>query len=102
MTQELEIFLAFLKLGCTCFGGPAAHVGYFRRELIERRKWISEATLSEFLGLTQLLPGPSSSQTGFLIGIARGGLAGGSAPGGLDKFDLTAVEDRAPPGPLAR
>jgi chromate transporter len=76
---ELDIFLAFLKLGCTCFGGPAAHVGYFRRELIERRKWITEATFSEFLGLTQLLPGPSSSQTGFLIGIARGGLSGGAA-----------------------
>jgi chromate transporter len=74
-----EIFLAFLKLGCTCFGGPAAHVGYFRRELIERRGWITESTFCEFLGLTQLLPGPSSSQTGFLIGISRGGLLGGAA-----------------------
>jgi chromate transporter len=77
--SHLDIFLAFMKLGCTCFGGPAAHVGYFRRELIERRKWITEATFSEFLGLTQLLPGPSSSQTGFLIGISRGGLIGGAA-----------------------
>lgn len=74
-----EIFLVFLKLGCTCFGGPAAHVGYFRSELVERRKWLEEGTLSEFLALTQLLPGPSSSQTGFLIGIARGGIAGGAA-----------------------
>jgi chromate transporter len=77
--RHFETLLVFLKLGCTCFGGPAAHVGYFRRELIERRKWITESTFSEFLGLTQLLPGPSSSQTGFLIGISRGGLLGGVA-----------------------
>ncbi len=67
----------FLKLGCVCFGGPAAHVGYFREEFVVRRQWISEIALAELIGLTQLLPGPSSSQTGFYIGIVRGGLAGG-------------------------
>ncbi len=75
----LDIFLAFLRLGCTSFGGPAAHLGYFRDELVVRRRWLSEATLAEFIGLTQLLPGPSSSQTGFLIGISRGGIMGGLA-----------------------
>ncbi len=69
----------FLKLGCTCFGGPAAHIGYFREEFVERRRWLGEVTLGEFIGLTQLLPGPSSSQTSFLIGVSRAGIPGGVA-----------------------
>ena len=75
-----EIFAAFLKLGLTSFGGPIAHLGYFRAEFVERRKWLSESSYADIVALCQFLPGPASSQVGFTLGILRGnGLLGGLA-----------------------
>ncbi|WP_348675061.1 chromate efflux transporter [uncultured Abyssibacter sp.] len=74
-----EVFLAFLKLGLTSFGGPIAHLGYFRAELVERRRWISESQFSQLLAVCQFLPGPASSQLGFTLGLLRGGWLGGLA-----------------------
>src|SRR6266487_6234390 len=75
-----EVFAAFLKLGLTSFGGPIAHLGYFRAELVERRKWLSESSYADLVALCQFLPGPASSQVGFSLGILRGnGLLGGLA-----------------------
>jgi chromate transporter len=75
-----EVFRAFLKLGLTSFGGPIAHLGYFRDELVVRRKWIDEASYVDLVALCQFLPGPASSQVGFSLGILRGGgLLGGLA-----------------------
>ena len=73
------IFLAFLRLGCTSFGGPIAHLGYFRDEFVTRRKWLNEETFADVLGLCQFLPDPASSQVGFTIGLLRGGLPGALA-----------------------
>jgi chromate transporter len=76
----LEICLAFLKLGLTSFGGPIAHLGYFRNELVVRRKWIDEAGYADLVALCQFLPGPASSQVTFALGLLRGnGLVGGLA-----------------------
>jgi len=76
----VEVFLAFLKLGLTSFGGPIAHLGYFRTEFVERRKWLSESSYADVVALCQFLPGPASSQVGFTLGILRGnGLLGGLA-----------------------
>ncbi|HSY36986.1 MAG TPA: chromate efflux transporter [Acidobacteriaceae bacterium] len=74
-----EIFLVFLRLGCTSFGGPIAHLGYFQRELVDRRAWCSKETYAEIIALAQSLPGPASSQTGFALGLLRGGLPGALA-----------------------
>jgi chromate transporter len=75
-----EVFAAFLKLGLTSFGGPIAHLGYFRTEFVERRKWLSESSYADVVALCQFLPGPASSQVGFTLGILRGnGLLGGLA-----------------------
>jgi chromate transporter len=75
-----EVFLVFLKLGLTSFGGPIAHLGYFRDELVVRRRWIGEAGYADLVALCQFLPGPASSQAGFALGVLRGnGLAGGLA-----------------------
>jgi chromate transporter len=74
-----EVFAAFLRLGLTSFGGPIAHIGYFRRELVERRRWVSEAQFAELLGLCQFLPGPASSQLGFSLGLLRAGWPGALA-----------------------
>jgi chromate transporter len=73
------VFLAFLRLGLTSFGGPIAHLGYFRQELVERKKWLSAQDYAELVALCQFLPGPASSQTGFAIGLRKAGLAGGIA-----------------------
>jgi len=74
----LEVFVAFLRLGLTSFGGPVAHLGYFRNELVLRRKWIDEAGYADLVALCQFLPGPASSQVGFSLGVLRGGgLLGG-------------------------
>jgi chromate transporter len=78
-TSPVEVFLAFLKLGVTSFGGPIAHIGYFRAEFVERRKWLSERAYVDLVALSQFLPGPASSQTGFGIGLLRGGYLGGLA-----------------------
>lgn len=75
-----EVLLAFLKLGLTSFGGPIAHLGYFRDELVVRRKWIDEPGYADLVALCQFLPGPASSQAGFALGVLRGGgLLGGLA-----------------------
>lgn len=74
-----EVFLAFLKLGLTSFGGPIAHLGYFRDELVARRKWIDEAGYADLVALCQFLPGPASSQVGFALGLLRGGPLGALA-----------------------
>src|SRR5688572_13833351 len=76
----VEVFQVFLKLGLTSFGGPIAHLGYFRDELVVRRKWIDEAGYADLVALCQFLPGPASSQVGFSLGVLRGkGLLGGLA-----------------------
>jgi chromate transporter len=78
--SALEVFRVFLKLGLTSFGGPVAHLGYFRDELVVRRKWIDEAGYADLVALCQFLPGPASSQVGFSLGTLRGnGLLGGLA-----------------------
>ncbi|MFG1430578.1 chromate efflux transporter [Xanthobacter sp. V2C-8] len=75
-----EVFGAFLKLGLTSFGGPIAHIGYFRDELVLRRRWIDDAGFADLVALCQFLPGPASSQLGFTLGLLRGGgLLGGLA-----------------------
>jgi chromate transporter len=68
-----------LRLGLTSFGGPVAHLGYFRAELVQKRKWLDEAAFADIVALCQFLPGPASSQTGISLGILRAGLAGGFA-----------------------
>lgn len=73
------IFLAFLRLGLTAFGGPIAHLEYFRREFVERRGWLSAQAYGDLVALCQFLPGPASSQTGIGLGLMRGGLRGGLA-----------------------
>jgi chromate transporter len=73
-----EIFFAFLKLGLTSFGGPIAHLGYFRDDLILRRRWMDEAGYADLVALCQFLPGPASSQVAFALGLIRGGgISGG-------------------------
>ncbi len=74
-----EIFRIFLKLGLTSFGGPVAHLGYFRAEFVVRRKWLDDRAFGDLVALCQFLPGPASSQTGFALGLRRGGLWGGIA-----------------------
>ena len=77
--SPLEVLRVFLRLGLTSFGGPIAHLGIFRAELIARRAWMTEAAFAELLGLCQFLPGPTSSQLGFALGISRAGWLGGLA-----------------------
>ena len=74
--SALEVLWAFLKLGCTSFGGPVAHLGYFRAEFVARRRWVDEATYADIVALCQLLPGPASSQTGISLGLLRAGIPG--------------------------
>jgi chromate transporter len=75
----LEVLRVFLKLGVSSFGGPVAHLGYFRQEFVVRRRWLGEAAYSDLVALCQFLPGPASSQVGFSIGLLRAGYAGGLA-----------------------
>ncbi|WP_246205496.1 chromate efflux transporter [Agromyces salentinus] len=74
-----EVFRAFLKLGVTSFGGPIAHLGYFRDELVTRRRWVGERDYAELVALSQFLPGPASSQVGFALGLLRAGPMGALA-----------------------
>ena len=75
-----SIFWTFLKLGLTSFGGPIAHLGYYRNEFVLRRRWLDDARYGDLVALCQFLPGPASSQVGFALGVLRGGgLAGGLA-----------------------
>jgi len=73
------VLLAFLRLGVTSFGGPVAHLGYFRAEFVERRKWLDEAAYVDIVALCQFLPGPASSQVGITLGTLRAGLPGALA-----------------------
>ena len=75
----LEVFIVFLRLGLTSFGGPVAHLGYFREEIVARRGWLDEAAYADLVALCQFLPGPASSQVGIALGIRRAGLPGGLA-----------------------
>lgn len=77
--SPLGVLLIFLKLGLTCFGGPIAHLGYFRDEFVLRRRWIDEHAYADLVGLCQFLPGPASSQVGFSIGLMRAGYLGALA-----------------------
>src|SRR3982751_5141072 len=72
-----EVFLVFLKLGLTSFGGPIAHLGYFREEFVARRRWLDEKSYADLVALCQFLPGPASSQVGIGIGVIRAGVLGG-------------------------
>ncbi len=74
-----QIFLAALRLGCTSFGGPVAHLAHFRRDYVEQRRWLTEQDYADLVALGQFLPGPASSQTGFGIGYQLRGWAGGLA-----------------------
>src|SRR5690606_26940675 len=74
-----EVFAAFLKLGLASFGGPIAHLGYFHRELIERRAWLDQSHYAQLVALCQFLPGPASSQVGFAMGLLRAGWLGAIA-----------------------
>ncbi|MCP5431842.1 MAG: chromate efflux transporter [Alphaproteobacteria bacterium] len=74
-----EVFAAFAKLGLTSFGGPIAHLGYFRDEFVTRRKWLDEAAYADLVALCQFLPGPASSQVGFALGLFRAGPLGAAA-----------------------
>ncbi|WP_109481803.1 chromate efflux transporter [Paraburkholderia sp. C35] len=78
-SPPFEVLRVFLQLGCTSFGGPIAHIGYFHREFVERRRWLDDATFSDLFALSQFLPGPASSQVGFSIGLLRAGCWGGMA-----------------------
>lgn len=83
MTAENDspwtVFLAFLRLGLTSFGGPVAHLGYFRAEFVERRHWLDEAQYADIVALSQMLPGPASSKVGIMLGVLRAGLPGALA-----------------------
>jgi chromate transporter len=74
--SAFEVLRAFFRLGLTSFGGPVAHLGYFRAEFVERRRWLDETAYADIVALCQFLPGPASSQVGISIGIVRAGLLG--------------------------
>ncbi len=108
----LETFLVFLRLGLTAFGGPVAHIGYFREEFVARRKWLGDAAYADLVALCQFLPGPASSQVGLGIGMMRGGFAGALAAWtgftlpsavlmGAAAIWLVQFGDALPPGLLA-
>lgn len=75
----LDLFLVFLRLGLTSFGGPIAHLGYFRHEFVVRRRWLDEHAYADLVALCQFLPGPASSQVGIAIGLSRAGIPGAIA-----------------------
>ena len=77
--SALEVLAVFLRLGVSCFGGPIAHIGYFRDEFVTRRRWLDELAYADLVALCQFLPGPASSQVGFSIGLMRAGYLGALA-----------------------
>jgi len=77
--SALEVLRAFAKLGVSCFGGPIAHIGYFRQEFVVHRRWLDEQSYADLVALCQFLPGPASSQVGFSLGLMRAGYLGGLA-----------------------
>lgn len=96
-----EVFGVFLKLGLTAFGGPIAHVGYFRQEVVQRRRWLDEVQFAQLLAVCQCVPGPASSQMGLAIGLFRAGWRGGVAafvaftlPSALLMFGVAALASR--------
>jgi chromate transporter len=101
-----EVLRVSLQLGLTCFGGPIAHLGYFNREYVQKRHWLSAEEYAGLVSLCQLLPGPTSSQVGFLIGLRRAGFLGALAawigftlPSAALMFGFAILAPRAP-GPL--
>src|SRR3990172_321499 len=74
-----EVFLVALRLGLTSFGGPVAHLGYFREEYVTRRKWIDDQEYADLIAFAQALPGAASSKVGIVIGTMRAGISGGVA-----------------------
>jgi chromate transporter len=79
--NPLAVFLIFLRLGLTSFGGPIAHLGYFRDEFVARRKWLSERSYADLVALCQFLPGPASSQVGLALGLSVPDIKGPWLPG---------------------
>src|SRR5438477_9901219 len=77
--SPFEVLLIYLRLGLSCFGGPIAHIGYFRDEFVVRRRWLDEQSYADLVALCQFLPGPASSQVGFSIGLMRAGYLSGLA-----------------------
>ncbi|HLG49183.1 MAG TPA: chromate efflux transporter [Reyranella sp.] len=77
--SPLKVFLIFLRLGLTSFGGPVAHLGFFRAEFVGRRRWLSEEHYADIVALSQFLPGPASSKVGIMIGVMRAGIPGALA-----------------------
>jgi chromate transporter len=77
--SALEVLAVYTRLGLSCFGGPIAHIGYFRDEFVVRRRWLDEQSYADLVALCQFLPGPASSQVGFSIGLMRAGYLGGLA-----------------------
>ena len=77
--RPVDVFLVFLKLGLTSFGGPVAHLGYFHEEFVTRRRWLDARSYADLVALCQFLPGPASSQVGLAIGLSRAGYAGALA-----------------------
>ncbi|MBT6206259.1 MAG: chromate efflux transporter [Rhodospirillaceae bacterium] len=77
--SAIKVFLIFLRLGCTSFGGPVAHLGYFRDEFVGRRKWLKDRAYADLVALCQFLPGPASSQVGIGLGLSKAGLPGALA-----------------------
>ena len=105
------VFLAFLALGLTSFGGPVAHIGYFREAFVARRRWMDERGYADLVALCQMLPGPTSSQVGIGIGLTKAGLAGAvaawvgfTAPSAILLialgYGVVAFDDVIPPGLL--
>src|SRR5215813_4304067 len=74
-----EVLPAFLRLGLTSFGGPVAHLGYFREEFVHRRRWLDDKSYADLVALCQFLPGPASSQVGLAVGLSRAGYRGALA-----------------------
>ena len=87
----MEVLLVFLQLGLTSFGGPAAHLGYFREALVAKRRWLSEQAYADLVALCQFLPGPASSQVGMGIGMMRAGYRGALAACVLHGLHLAAI-----------
>ncbi len=79
MPETLRLFFIFLYLGCTSFGGPVAHLGYFRAAFVQQLKWLTEQQYADLVALCQFMPGPASSQVGLSIGLLRGGYLGALA-----------------------
>ena len=106
-SPALQVFLVALRLGLTSFGGPVAHLGYFNRTYVDQLRWLTPAELSELIALCQMLPGPTSSQVGFLIGQRRAGLTGACAawagftlPSALLMLGYALYSPRLPPAAL--